>query len=326
MLKRWIWVIATITITLSLFGCGSNSVLETPVTDSATSTTTKTVQNTPSSLETIVPATPMTSPQLGSTVGSPFLPGEVLATLPVYPGATPTTLINPGFGPPSFPLDIPSYNGPKRPGYQSASAQYTVQATEEDISGWYKNQMAAKGYRLSEEELAGSGALSSYNISFFLPSQPLISMQVHVYTSQDISESLVFELLVTYSIPLPKPPKENLPADIESVQIDYAPGTAKEVEKTITDARVIKRLVSMVNGLTVSPDYVTTGGPIPNPGVLPSPQPLFSLTFHSTIQGNITVSYILGAIKMDGYPALVDTHGLFEEAVEQMLGIPGTSN
>jgi hypothetical protein len=32
-----------------------------------------------------------------------------MATLPVYPGATPTTDFNPGFGPPSFPLEQPIY-------------------------------------------------------------------------------------------------------------------------------------------------------------------------------------------------------------------------
>jgi ABC-type transport system substrate-binding protein len=36
--------------------------------------------------------TPLTSPQPGSIVGSPFLPGEVLATLPVYPGKDTQTI------------------------------------------------------------------------------------------------------------------------------------------------------------------------------------------------------------------------------------------
>ena len=56
-----------------------------------------------------------------TSIGSQgFLPGEVLSDLPVYPGASPTTLLNTGSGPPSFPLSSPVYAGPSRPGYQSA--------------------------------------------------------------------------------------------------------------------------------------------------------------------------------------------------------------
>jgi hypothetical protein len=51
-----------------------------------------------------------------------------MATLPVYPGSTPTTELNPGFGPPSFPIDQPIYDS-NAPGYQSASAQYTATAS-----------------------------------------------------------------------------------------------------------------------------------------------------------------------------------------------------
>jgi len=91
------------------------------------------------------PISTIPSTQPGSIVGSPFLPGEVLATLPVYPGATPTTDFNPGFGPPSFPSEQPIYVS-RSPGYQSASAQYTTPAIAEDILNWYSAELGALGY------------------------------------------------------------------------------------------------------------------------------------------------------------------------------------
>lgn len=307
MIKRWVWLLPAIIVTFSLAGCGSNPATETPVTESP-ATPTVTILNSQ-------PVTPLISPQPGSTVGGPFLPGEVMAGLPVYPGAMDTTEVNPGFGPPSFPAEMPLY-GAKIPGYQSASAQYAVQATQEDILGWYQAQLGAKGYRSSGEDVAGSPTLISHSIPFFLPSQPLISVEVHVYNSPNNLESSVFELLVIYTVPLPKPAEESLPGDINSLQIDYAPGTANEVVKTITDSQIITTLVSMVNNLPVRPDYITTGGPI---GAL---QTLYRLLFHSAARGDITITdTIISGIQMDDYPNLDDPHNLFQEALKQVLGI-----
>jgi len=237
-----------------------------------------------------------------------------MAMLPVYPGATPTTDFNPGFGPPSFPSEQPIYVS-RPPGYQSASAQYTTPATADDILNWYSTELGAVGYNHDGEDGGGNGTITTRSITFFLPSQPLVSVQVHVYTPGS-STTPVFELLVTYTIPLPKPSAENLPSDIESVKIDYVPGTANEVVKTFKDTQAIQSLVNLVNSLPVAPDYMRTG----QFGV--SPETLFSLTFHSNSQGNITITDVtLEGIHFSDYPLLDDPHNLFQEAVLQMLGI-----
>jgi len=264
------------------------------------------------------PATP--SP-LATTVSSEhtFLPGLVLAELPVYPSSTPTTFFNSGTGPPSFPLSEPAYASALRPGYQSASAQYTVQATDDDILSWYVNELGTNGYRKYSEGGFGGGTLSGHNMAFFLPSQPLVSVEVHVY---DVPGAPVFELLVTYSVPLPKPPEEKLPDDIESITVTYFSGVLPTV-KILTNSQVVMQLVSMVNALPVRPDYAYTG-------LLTSggPRTIFSLVFHSQSKGDITVSDIIGlqetGIHVDNYPILEDTHGLLQEAVEQILGSQGT--
>jgi len=296
-----IFMVLIISITL-VVGCGpaGNTTLAL--------TTSPTNPASPTPISTV----PFTPP--GSTVGSPFLPGEVLATLPVYPSATPTTDFNPGFGPPSFPSEQPIYVS-RSPGYQSASAQYTSPATAEDILNWYSAELGALGYNHNGEDEGGNGTITTRSIAFFLPSQPLVSVQVHGYTPGS-STTPVFELLVTYTVPLPKPSAENLPGDVESVKIDYVPGTANEVVKTFKDTQSIQSLVNLVNSLPVAPDYVRTG-PI---GV--SPQTLFSLIFHSISQGNIMITNVTyEGIHFGDYPLLDDPHNLFQKAVEQMLGI-----
>jgi len=264
------------------------------------------------------PATPRPS---ATTVTSEhtFLPGEVLAGLPVYPGATPTTFLNSGSVPISVPSSWPAYAGSLTPGYQSASAQYTVQATEDDILSWYVNELGTKGYRKYNEGGFGGGTVSGRDMAFFLPSQPLVSVEVHIY---DMPSTLVFELLVTYSVPLPKPPEEKLPDDIHSITVTYFSGVLPTV-KILTDSQVVMQLASMVNALPVRPDYAYTG-------LLTSggPQTIFSLVIHSQSKGDITVSDIIGCaetgIHESDYPILEDTHGLLREAVEQILGISST--
>ncbi len=271
---------------------------------------------TPGILDIPDPLTPVTSPQPGAAVGSPFIPGEVMSVLPVYPGASPTTYLNPGFGPPSFPSEQSIYAG-NAPGYQSASAQYTTAASAADILNWYLAELGASGYTQQGEDDAGNGTVAERSVVFVLPSQPAVSVQVHVYTGSGSSISLVFELLVTYTVPLPKPAAENLPGDIQNVKIDYYPGAANEVVKTITDAKSINTLVNEVNTLPVSPDYVRLG-----PAGI-SPQTLFSLTFHSKSQGDIVITDVTyDGIHFGNYPTLADPYNFFRQAVAKMAGIP----
>ncbi|MDD5094394.1 MAG: hypothetical protein PHV74_08460 [Dehalococcoidia bacterium] len=191
-----------------------------------------------------------------------------------------------------------------------------MQATEDDILSWYANELHPKGYRkYLEGGHGGEETISGRNMAFFLPSQPLLSVQVHVY---DVPGAPVFELLVTYSVPLPKPPEEQLPDDIDSITATYFSDFVPTV-KILTDSQVIMQLMSMVNILPVRPDYVYIGGPLAG-----GPQTIFRLVFHSQSKGDITVSDIISleetGIHVGDYPILEDTHGLLREAVEQTLG------
>jgi len=259
--------------------------------------------------------TTSTTPQPGSTVGNPFIPGEIMATLPVYPGATPITELNPGFGPPSFPLGQPIYDS-NAPGYQSASAQYSTPASVADILDWYMAELSGLGYTQQGEDDGGNGTIAYRSIAFVLPSQPAVSVQVHVYTGSGSLMSPVFELLVIYTVPLSKSAAESLPNDIQSVKIDYLPGTNNEVIKTFIDKQSVNNFVSLVNSLPVSPDFVRTM-PV---GV--SPQTLFALTFHSISEGDIVITDVIyDGIHFGDYPLLYDPYNLFQQAVENMLGI-----
>ena len=261
---------------------------------------------------TATPGPPASTP----TSGHNFLPAEVLAGLPVYPGSTPTTFSNSVSG---LPFSLPLYASASRPGYQSACAQYGVQANQRDILSWYENELGSMGYRkYSEHGFSAGSTVSGYEGAFFLPSQPLVSVEVHEY---DVPNAHAFELLVIYSVPLPKSPEENLPDDIESVTVTYSPGNQPTV-KTITDSQTIMQLVNMVNSLPIRPDYFYTGGP--SSGI----QTIFCLNFHSQSKGDITVSDIIGfeetGVHVDNYPILEDIHGLLQEEVERILGIQVT--
>jgi hypothetical protein len=238
-----------------------------------------------------------------------------MAALPVYPGASPTTYLDPGFGPPSFPSGQMIY-GITAPGYQSASAQYTAPASVADILDWYLAELGALGYTQQGEDDAGNSTVTERSVVFVLPSQPAVSVQVHVYTVSGSSRAPVFELLVIYTVPLPKPSAESLPGDIQNVKIDYYPGAANEVVKTFTDAKTINSLANEVNALPVAPD-VFRSMPI---GI--SPQTLFTLTFHSKSQGDIVITDVTyDGIHFGDYPLLSDPNSFFQEAVAKMVGI-----
>ncbi|MDP2949889.1 MAG: hypothetical protein Q8P22_10175 [Chloroflexota bacterium] len=65
-----------------------------------------------------------------------FLPGQVIATLPVYPGAVGSVEMHVGSGLPSFPNEVPVCRGPRCPGLETASALYTSDATADDAFAW----------------------------------------------------------------------------------------------------------------------------------------------------------------------------------------------
>ena len=256
-------------------------------------------------------ATPTPSGNL-TTVGGPFLPGEVLAGLPVYPGASPTTCLDARYGPPSFP-SLPSC-GEKRPGYRSASAQYQTRDSFLSILSWYSTTLTSEGYQQRGENSGGGGAGSMHSLVFHNPDQPQVTVEIHVYDFSDSPSTTVVELLVIETVPLPHPLGETLPDDIDRVDISYAPGTAVAANLTVTDAPTINNLVEIIDNLPERPDYIVLGGP----GLIG--QTLYSLTFHSKAQGGINITDASGqGVLFGDYPALDDLQDLLGSAVKQAV-------
>lgn len=243
-----------------------------------------------------------------------FIPGLVLASLPVYPGATPTMIQNPGAWPPSYPMGHGMYEGPRRFGYQSASAQYSMNATDEDILDWYSEQLKKLGY-LSDGESRGSGrGVTTWSRSFFLPSRPFVSVQVHTYWGYDIG----FELLVVHDVPLPKPASAELPADIDSVKITYYRFSKPAIINTVAGHDDINSLVAAANRLPIRPDFS-----INQPAT--GPETVFRLVCHSPSQGDIEVTSILGGdeggVHVADRAILWDVHNQLRDEVERLVGV-----
>jgi len=192
-----------------------------------------------------------------------------------------------------------------------------VQALVRNIMGWYTKELDARGYR----DVGNNYGTGDYGTTFFLPSQPLIDVEVHVHAVPNVMPSTtVFEILVIYHVPLPKPPEEILPDDIDSITATYFSGV-EPIVKTITGSQVINQIVNMVNNLPVRPDYMYFGG-------ISGSATIFSLLFHSKARGYITVTDVIGhqetGIHIDDYPILEDVHGIFRENLGKILGVPST--
>ncbi len=247
-----------------------------------------------------------------------FIPGVVLLTIPLYPESEPTTFMEwqREGGPPASSVSSPLYANENRPGYQAASAQYKVDSSSMAIMSWYEEILGEMGYKKYAESKWGMEKVSGWNTGFYLPSQPLVSVEVHTYQTPSFP-SLVYELLVVNTIPLPKPEQEAIPRNINRIEIDYTGylETAKP-KRTITDNETIAELINMVNSLPVMPDFVFLGG-------TGGPQTVFTVVFHSGLQGNITVTKVLGGINtginIEGYPVLDDPHNLLHDRVKELI-------
>jgi hypothetical protein len=258
-------------------------------------------------------------PDTSGTSTEGFISGEILLTIPLYPGSETTTCLEwkSDGGPPSSSVSRPVYASEDRPGYQSASAQYKVDSTSSKIISWYEDTLGEMGYEKYIEGHWGQEKITGRNAGFFLPSQPLVSVEIHTYSISGFS-SLVYELLVVNSIPLPKPEKEAIPQDIDKIEIDYTgyleTGRSKN---TITDNKTIVELVEMINSLPVMPDFEFLGGGTGGPEIT------FTMLFHSESRGNITVKKILGGensgINVEGYPILDDPHNLLHDRVKELV-------
>ncbi|MBN2239106.1 MAG: hypothetical protein JW712_04980 [Dehalococcoidales bacterium] len=244
-----------------------------------------------------------------------FLSGDVLATIPVYPGSEPTTCMEwkQEGGPPSTPVLRPMYSGENRPGYRAASAQYKVESTTLKILSWYEETLGKMGYERRHESGFNHDKVSGREISFKLPSKPLISVEIHTYNVPSFS-STVYEMLVVESIPLSEPETDPIPTDIDKVDIAYMDDAESEtLQRTVTDKGTINDLVETVNGLPVRPDVLVLSGP----GVYYT---FCKLVFHSESEGDITMECsILGvSTSIEDFPTLDDADGLFRAKVKSL--------
>jgi hypothetical protein len=205
------------------------------------------------------------------------------------------------------------YDGPRRSGYQSASAQYSVNATDEDILDWYTDRLEASGYRSHGEGRGVGGGIVKRQRAFFLPSQPFVSVQVHTYWGHDVG----FELLVVYDVPLPKPASAELPDDIDSIKITYYRFSKPAIINTITTHDGVANLVAQVRLLPIRPDYS-----INQPAT--GPETVFRLVCHSPSQGDIEVTEVLGGegggVHVADRAVLWDVHNLLRDEVERLIG------
>ncbi|MDP3063840.1 MAG: hypothetical protein Q8O40_11625 [Chloroflexota bacterium] len=249
-----------------------------------------------------------------------FLPGQVISTLPIYPGALGSAEVHVGGGPPSFPSEMSICRGPKCPGLQIASAVFSVDATADEVFAWYQDKLTAMGY---ERRGGGFAYLSDgrqkSTAVFISPDIITLTVQVHLYYKPDLAHSpTLFEVLVTYMAPLPRPAGSYLPPDVSRFDVTYSPGgDSLSTSKAITDSAVIRELVRIVNRMPVRADWLSWCSPDAD-----SP-PTATLVFQSKA-GTTTVSVIRGCpmrVEMAPYPDLQDSYNRLWDAVARLMGV-----
>ena len=123
-------------------------------------------------------------------------PEQVLAELPVYPGAVPQASREIRFEPFSTPLSPQVQYRPPREEYETGSMYYKVQADAETILDWYCNKLSSKGYRKYTEMVYNSlnevllpdDNFDILTMGFYNPELPEISIEVHVADLPDTQD------------------------------------------------------------------------------------------------------------------------------------------
>jgi hypothetical protein len=254
---------------------------------------------------------------VGNTTNNETIkPEEILAELPVYPGAAIITDEESGFEPFSTPLS-PQVEG-RHTGiiYETVSARYTVQARPDKIQDWYLAKLGAKGYReYANITYNGPAGYEVHSMGFYRPEQPLISIEVHFYDRPDTPVLVILVNKDTTTSPEPHEP--SLPNDIDSIVVKYYENQngSKEKIQTITDEGDIQKVVKVINDLPLLPD-----GPI-----VPVLE-RFSMILHSPSEGDFTLSYHRSVseytlVRISGYETLEDKQGRLLETVQVLLDI-----
>ncbi len=239
-------------------------------------------------------------------------PEEILASLPVYPGSTPSTFMEEN----AIPREIPAQqtvtlNG--EPQYRTASVEYKVNAGMDDIIEWYEEKFGEAGFHFEVGYTSGNsfGSVTSRVLKYWIPSQPAVSVEINTLPTGQILSS-AYELIVSEDIRIARPYNDQLiPSDIERIEIEYM-GYAP---LSVKDTYIIDGLSRMVNALPVDPGYARFG-PLPEPDIIE-----FTMVFYSITKGAITVIERNNQIYIEGHPVLWNTHSMLTSKVKEIVQI-----
>ncbi len=291
--------------------CASPSVLGDPISSAGTP-----------------PPSPTSSP--GSQTiggGGEFLPGQIIAFIPVYPGAVGATDIGPQPEAGPYPESLPMCVGPhpECPQLETATADFFTEDSAGTVLDWYRKQLASMGYTGGGTGTASNNK-TGWTMSdtvFDVPEYPGLKVQVNVYPYPEPGVTTAFAILVYYLRPIPRHAAERLPSDIMRVEVtsDSASSTPT-TSNTVTNTDTIKRLVDLVNSLPVQLTGVTSCPPFPA-GATPTPPLILQFVDEHGLSRTITLRKWCGGafveVAFPPYPALSDQHQKLWDLVQGIL-------
>ena len=247
-------------------------------------------------------------------------PDIILAELPVYPDSQPLTLEESVFKPFSTPLSPQVEGRPPPIEYETASAWYQVEVDANKLLNWYCNKLGSKGYQKYtemvydslNEVLISDDNFEIHTMGFYRPEIPEISIEVHITGLPDTQD---FVILVNHEVTGAfDPPEPPLPEDIDRITINYAGYNGNSPkQEIITDSSDVRKLVGIINDLSVLPDAP----------ILPV-EDMFSMLLHSASQGDIELYCHMSTddypmIRMPDRAGLKDENSLLLKAVNRLL-------
>lgn len=206
-------------------------------------------------------------PDATSSIIAPagFVPGQVLANLPVYPGAARSNGILVGAG--GFPVQPnpgSMCDGSPCPSVQSAQAEYHTADTPDAVLTWYQAQLEKLGYQRSGASY-GSAPQGYHRseLEFFNPERPAVTVHVYAFYRSAKQGGSVIVLDVVNPATAPRPVSSYVPPGVSEVDIAYFPGGhGSTTTLTVTDKAAIRSLVRAVNRLPIRSNWLTSGGPL----------------------------------------------------------------
>ncbi len=203
-----------------------------------------------------------------------------------------------------------------------AYAQYSAGATGDEISSWYSESLVALGYREWLVQPQPSDSVTKYAAAFFLPTQPLVTVEVHTSDSSTRNFPTVFELIVTHRAPSDEYdlPEEIVPRNTQRVQVKYFLDQSNEVpDRTmvVDDPSTVRRLVETVNRMPVRANWVQFGCSDSGSAA----EVKFTRGNEDSVIIRETAICSRFHVYAPGLPPLEDAHLLLWEAIEEIVGL-----